>query len=119
MHNTDELRLRMLKAILDIVTPMQAVQFLIPAAESHLRFHDWGKKKDARHATPWYWWELINLCISQTCMLKSKANKLASLKEVSLKLLFCFKDTSLEKGTNKWWLHVFGLRKRKEKSNKV
>ena len=90
MHNTDDLRLRMLKAILDIVTPMQAVHFLIPAAESHLRFHDWGKKKDARHATPWYWWELINLCISQTCMLKSKANKLASLKEVSLKLLFLF-----------------------------
>ena len=48
LHNADDLRLRTLKVILDIVTPMQAVQFLIAAAELHLRFHDWGKKKDAR-----------------------------------------------------------------------
>ena len=45
MHNADDLRLRTLKAILDIVTPMQAVHFLIPAAESHLRFHDWGRRR--------------------------------------------------------------------------
>lgn len=48
LHNADDFRLRTLKAILDIVTLTQAVHFLIAAAELHLRFHDCGKKKDAR-----------------------------------------------------------------------
>ncbi|KAK9996923.1 hypothetical protein SO802_021609 [Lithocarpus litseifolius] len=40
LHNADDLCLRTLKSILDIVTSMQAVHFLIAAAELHLRFHD-------------------------------------------------------------------------------
>ncbi|XP_018827678.1 protein DOG1-like 3 [Juglans regia] len=48
----DDLRLRTLKAILDILTPIQAVHFLIAASELHLRFHEWGKKEDAsQHVT--------------------------------------------------------------------
>ncbi|XP_059433334.1 protein DOG1-like 4 [Corylus avellana] len=43
----DNLRLRTLKAILDVFTPIQAVHFLIAAAELHLRVHDWGMEKDA------------------------------------------------------------------------
>ncbi|KAL9664127.1 hypothetical protein QQ045_019524 [Rhodiola kirilowii] len=43
----DELRLRTLKGILEVLTPVQAVHFLIAAAELHLRLHDWGKKRDA------------------------------------------------------------------------
>lgn len=42
----DGLRLRTLKEILNILSPMQAVHFLIAAAELHLRIHEWGKKKD-------------------------------------------------------------------------
>lgn len=48
----DELRLSTLKEILKILKPMQGVHFLIAAAELHLRFHDWGKKRDAQHALP-------------------------------------------------------------------
>uniref|UniRef100_A0A2N9ILC8 DOG1 domain-containing protein n=1 Tax=Fagus sylvatica TaxID=28930 RepID=A0A2N9ILC8_FAGSY len=48
LQKADDLRLRTLKAILDVVTPVQAVHFLIAAAELHLRLHDWRKKKDAR-----------------------------------------------------------------------
>ncbi|KAJ4715192.1 transcription factor TGA6-like [Melia azedarach] len=47
-HKADDLRLRTLKAIVDILSPIQAVHFLIAAAELHLRLHDWGKMRDAR-----------------------------------------------------------------------
>lgn len=47
LGRADELRLRTLKQVLDILTPIQAVYFLIAAAELHLRIHDWGKKRDA------------------------------------------------------------------------
>ena len=52
-HKADDLRMRTLKAILDVFTPLQAVHFLIAAAELQLRVHDWGMKKDASqvHAT--------------------------------------------------------------------
>ncbi|XP_018810524.1 protein DOG1-like 3 [Juglans regia] len=46
LQRADDLRLRTLKAILDVFTPIQAVHFLIAAAELHLRLHDWGMKKD-------------------------------------------------------------------------
>ncbi|KAM4106272.1 hypothetical protein ACB094_04G054100 [Castanea mollissima] len=46
LQNADDLRLRTLKAILEVLTPIQAVHFLIAAAELHLRLHDWGKKRD-------------------------------------------------------------------------
>ncbi|KAG6657259.1 hypothetical protein I3843_04G071700 [Carya illinoinensis] len=42
----DDLRLRTLKEILAVFTPIQAVHFLTAAAELHLRLHDWGMKKD-------------------------------------------------------------------------
>lgn len=48
-HTADDLRLKTLKAVIDILTPIQAVHFLIAAAELHLRLHDWGKQRDARH----------------------------------------------------------------------
>ncbi|RDX85538.1 Protein DOG1-like 3, partial [Mucuna pruriens] len=44
----DELSLRTLKAIVNVLTPKQAIHFLIAAAELHLRLHEWGKKMDAR-----------------------------------------------------------------------
>lgn len=43
----DDLRLRTLKNLVDILEPIQAVYFLIAASELHLRVHDWGLKKDA------------------------------------------------------------------------
>lgn len=47
LKKADDLRLRTIKEILKILTPVQAVHFLIAAAELHLRIHEWGKKKDA------------------------------------------------------------------------
>ncbi|CAI0409873.1 unnamed protein product [Linum tenue] len=48
LHAADDLRLRTLRAIVhDILTPIQAVHFLIAVAELHLRLHDWGKRRDA------------------------------------------------------------------------
>ncbi|CAN4115342.1 unnamed protein product [Withania somnifera] len=47
LKKADDLRLRTLEEILRNLTPIQAVHFLIAAAELHLRIHEWGKKKDA------------------------------------------------------------------------
>ncbi|XP_023749377.1 protein DOG1-like 3 [Lactuca sativa] len=46
LHMADDLRLETLKTVIEILTPIQAVYFLIAAAELHLRLHEWGKKKD-------------------------------------------------------------------------
>ncbi|XP_004289493.1 PREDICTED: transcription factor HBP-1b(c1)-like [Fragaria vesca subsp. vesca] len=47
LHKADDLRMKTLRNITQILSPLQAVHFLIAAAELHLRVHDWGKKKDA------------------------------------------------------------------------
>lgn len=49
LQKADDLRLKTLKKVVSILTPIQGVHFLISAAQLHLRFHDWGKKRDARH----------------------------------------------------------------------
>ncbi|KAM7259723.1 hypothetical protein ACFE04_015464 [Oxalis oulophora] len=46
LEKADDLRLRTLKGVIDVLNPIQAVHFLIAAAELHLRIHDWGKHKD-------------------------------------------------------------------------
>lgn len=46
LQMADDLRVRTIKGVIDILTPIQAVHFLIAAAELHLRLHDWGKKGD-------------------------------------------------------------------------
>jgi hypothetical protein len=53
LHKADDLRMRTLKALLDVFTPLQTVHFLISAAELQLRVHDRGMKKDVSqvHAT--------------------------------------------------------------------
>jgi len=55
LQMADDLRVRTIKGVIDILTPIQAVHFLIAAAELHLRLHDWGKKGDwARRVHHWY-----------------------------------------------------------------
>lgn len=56
LKKADELRMKVLKEILDVLTPMQSVHFLIAAAELHLRIHEWGnqdwinnKKEETHH----------------------------------------------------------------------
>ncbi|KAG9457200.1 hypothetical protein H6P81_001708 [Aristolochia fimbriata] len=46
LEKADELRLRTLKDLVNLLSPLQAVNFLTAAAELHLRLHDWGKQKD-------------------------------------------------------------------------
>ncbi|XP_058089694.1 protein DOG1-like 3 isoform X2 [Magnolia sinica] len=46
LEMADELRLRTLRGVIDILGPLQAVHFLIAAAELHLRIHEWGKRRD-------------------------------------------------------------------------
>ncbi|XP_004288481.1 PREDICTED: TGACG-sequence-specific DNA-binding protein TGA-2.1-like [Fragaria vesca subsp. vesca] len=46
LHKADDLRITTLKNITQILSPLQAVHFLIAAAELNLRVHDWGIKKD-------------------------------------------------------------------------
>lgn len=43
----DGLRMKTLRNVVDILSPIQAVHFLIGAAELHLRVHECGKNKDA------------------------------------------------------------------------
>ncbi|KAI7756223.1 hypothetical protein M8C21_000895 [Ambrosia artemisiifolia] len=47
LNMADSLRMETLKSVIEILTPIQAVYFLIAAAELHLRLHDWGLKMDA------------------------------------------------------------------------
>ncbi|KAL3630233.1 hypothetical protein CASFOL_023217 [Castilleja foliolosa] len=46
----DDLRLKTLKEVVEILTPLQGVYYLISAAELHLRIHEWGKNRDAKQA---------------------------------------------------------------------
>ncbi|KAL3513641.1 hypothetical protein ACH5RR_026358 [Cinchona calisaya] len=48
LDRADNLRLKTLRSIIEIFSPVQAVHFLIAAAELHLRIHEWGKAKDER-----------------------------------------------------------------------
>ncbi|KAK4490635.1 hypothetical protein RD792_001323 [Penstemon davidsonii] len=49
LQRADDLRMKTLKEVLNILTQIQCVHFLIAAAELHLRSHEWGKNRDARH----------------------------------------------------------------------
>ncbi|XP_056697340.1 protein DOG1-like 3 [Spinacia oleracea] len=51
-EKADDLRLRTLRNVVDILTPIQAVHFLIAAVVLHLRVHEWGMKKDAIAHSP-------------------------------------------------------------------
>lgn len=46
LKRADALRLRTLKEIIKILSPIQSAHFLIAAAELHLRVHDLGKSRD-------------------------------------------------------------------------
>ncbi|XP_073021058.1 protein DOG1-like 4 isoform X2 [Primulina eburnea] len=48
LQKADDLRMNTLRKVVGLLSPVQSVHFLIAAAELHLRFHDWGKKRDAR-----------------------------------------------------------------------
>lgn len=48
LEAADDLRIRTLKGVVDILSPRQAIHFLISAAELQLRLHDWGKQKEER-----------------------------------------------------------------------
>ncbi|KAG8389758.1 hypothetical protein BUALT_Bualt01G0011900 [Buddleja alternifolia] len=50
LQSADNLRMTTLKAVINILSPIQAVHFLIAAAELHLRIHNWGKEKEVSHA---------------------------------------------------------------------
>ena len=42
----DKLRLNVLKDIIDILTPMQAVELLVASKKLHLSLHEWSKRRD-------------------------------------------------------------------------
>ncbi|RZC91790.1 hypothetical protein C5167_027861 [Papaver somniferum] len=47
--DSDKLRLRTLKELLGIFTPLQAVDYMIASKKLHLRMHQWGLRRDQRH----------------------------------------------------------------------
>ncbi|CAH1449990.1 unnamed protein product [Lactuca virosa] len=50
VEKADELRLRTLKAVVELLTPQQAVEFLIAAAQLHFGIHRWGLNHDRERA---------------------------------------------------------------------
>lgn len=42
----DKLRLNVLKGIIDILTPLQAVELLVASKKLHLSLHEWAKRRD-------------------------------------------------------------------------
>ncbi|KAH1066158.1 hypothetical protein J1N35_031145 [Gossypium stocksii] len=49
LQEADKLRLSTLKELLAILTPLQAVDFLVASKKLHLCMHKWGKTRDNRH----------------------------------------------------------------------
>ncbi|KAJ4703667.1 TGA transcription factor [Melia azedarach] len=49
IEEADKLRLRTLKELMNILTPVQAVDFLAASKKLHLCIHEWGKKRDHKH----------------------------------------------------------------------
>lgn len=48
MRKADDLRLRTVRRVVDLLTPQQAVEFLIAAAELQFVVHGWGVNHDSR-----------------------------------------------------------------------
>jgi hypothetical protein len=46
LARADQLRIDTLRGIIDILQPIEALHFLISAAELHLAVHEYGKEKD-------------------------------------------------------------------------
>lgn len=44
----DKLRMNTLKGMLDILTPLQAIEFLVASKKLHLSLHEWSKRRDLR-----------------------------------------------------------------------
>ncbi|KAK3027910.1 hypothetical protein RJ639_040593 [Escallonia herrerae] len=49
LEEADQLRLSTLKEMISILTPVQAVDFLVASKKLHLCMHAWGLKRDHRH----------------------------------------------------------------------
>ncbi|XP_022954444.1 protein DOG1-like 1 [Cucurbita moschata] len=49
MEKADELRLKTIKEVMEILEPVQAVEFLVASKKLHLSLHQWGKRRDERH----------------------------------------------------------------------
>ncbi|KAI3703909.1 hypothetical protein L1987_74105 [Smallanthus sonchifolius] len=48
MLEGDKLRLDILKGVIDILTPLQAVELLVASKKLHLSLHEWSKRRDLR-----------------------------------------------------------------------
>ncbi|KAI3842521.1 hypothetical protein MKX03_034387 [Papaver bracteatum] len=47
--DSDKLRMNNLKELLGILTPLQAVDYLIASIKLHIRVHQWGLRRDEHH----------------------------------------------------------------------
>lgn len=63
LQEADKLRLRTLKELLDIFTPLQGVDFLAAGKKLHLCLHQWGKTRDNRHGRNWNLLRIIYMCM--------------------------------------------------------
>ncbi|GKA82801.1 putative transcription factor TGA like domain-containing protein, partial [Tanacetum coccineum] len=48
LMEADKMRLDVLKGMIDILTPMQSVEFLVASKKLHLSLHEWSKRRDIR-----------------------------------------------------------------------
>ncbi|XP_076931806.1 protein DOG1-like 3 isoform X2 [Bidens hawaiensis] len=48
MVEADKLRMNIFKGMLDILTPLQAVEFLVASKKLHLSLHEWSRRRDLR-----------------------------------------------------------------------
>ncbi|CDO96811.1 unnamed protein product [Coffea canephora] len=49
LEEADKLRIKTLKEMMNILSPVQAVDFLVAGKKLHLCIHDWGQKRDIKH----------------------------------------------------------------------
>ncbi|KAK3015783.1 hypothetical protein RJ639_005438 [Escallonia herrerae] len=48
LEDADKFRLNIIKELIQILTPLQAVDLLVASMKLHLSIHDWGKRRDLR-----------------------------------------------------------------------
>ncbi|KAM0029140.1 putative transcription factor TGA like domain-containing protein [Helianthus debilis subsp. tardiflorus] len=62
LMEADKLRLDILKSMIDILTPLQAVELLVALKRLHLCLHEWSKRRDIQMGIT----QLINTQISSS-----------------------------------------------------
>lgn len=53
LNKADDLRLKTIETVVELLTPQQAAEFLVAASELHFGIHAWGVEQDRQRGNAW------------------------------------------------------------------